>query len=112
MSDGTDKSKEPIISDLLRDDPSFADIVVEFVDGLDQRLATMERAIRDGDFEELRNAAHQLKGSGGGYGYPSLTERASELELRAKEEIIADCSAVIDELKQLCERVVTGCENV
>lgn len=111
MADGTDKSLDPITSDLVRDDPSFADLVVEFVEGLDQRLETMECAIKEGDFEKLRGAAHQLKGSGGGYGYPALTERAGELEQRAKEEIVADCTAVIDDLKKLCQRVMIGCET-
>lgn len=111
MVDGTDKTQDPIISDLVRDDPSFADIVVEFVEGLDNRLATMGQALEAGDFDKLRSAAHQLKGSGGGYGYPALTERAGELEQRAKEEIVADCTAIVDDLKQLCQRVVTGCSS-
>lgn len=96
----------PIGSDLVREDPSFADIVQEFVNGLSERLRTMEAAVGRTDFDALRVAAHQLKGSGGGYGYPALSERAAVLERHARSHAIENCEAAIDELKQLCSRVV------
>ena len=62
-------------------------------------------------FEALRVAAHQLKGSGGGYGYPSLTERAGVLEQHAKRQSVDDCLASFEELKELCSRVVVNAEG-
>lgn len=93
-------------SELVREDASFADIVVQFIDGLSARLERMEQAIRTSDFEALRVAAHQLKGSGGGYGYPILTDRARELEQHAREKALDDCISSLAELKELCGRVV------
>lgn len=100
--------KDPIPSDLVRSDPSFADIVLEFVNGLFARLNQMEDALRNSDFEALRVAAHQLKGSGGGYGYPLLSERATELENYAKMEAIDDCLDAVSQIKELSSRVVVG----
>ncbi len=108
MPDG--QRMDPIGSELLRSDPTFVDIVLQFVDGLGERLTTMEDAIREGDFEALRMAAHQLKGSGGGYGYPLLSEQAAELERRAKTKTHHDCVKALHELTQLCERVVVDAE--
>jgi HPt (histidine-containing phosphotransfer) domain-containing protein len=93
-------------SELLRDDPSFANIVLEFVEGLGFRLNTMEKAIREDDFEALRAAAHQLKGSGDGYGYPVLSQQAAELEQRAQSEAHTDCIEALKDLKELCSRIV------
>ena len=106
----TDKpgAEERIASELVQEDASFADIVVQFVEGLSNRLTTMEDALRAADFDALRAAAHQLKGSGGGYGYPILTEHAAELEKLARVKAVDDCSKEIEELKQLCARVVVG----
>ncbi len=106
MADNPPNPNDPISSDLVRDDPSFADLVEEFVGGLDDRLKQMEQAIRASDFEALRCAAHQLKGSGGGYGYPILTDRAAQLEHGAKSEAVDDCFDQLAELKELVARVV------
>jgi len=95
-------------SDLVKQDASFADIVVQFVDGLGDRLAKMTDALDSTDFDALRMAAHQLKGSGGGYGYPMLTERAAKLERFAKDQSLEECVTSLTELKELCSRVVVG----
>lgn len=98
--------KKPIESKLVREDPSFADIVIEFVNGLEKRLHEMEEALAAHDLETLRRAAHQLKGSGGGHGYPVLTDRAAALERHAKEKALAECAKALHDLRQLCQRVV------
>ena len=106
MSQESAHHQEPIGSELVQEDASFADIVVQFVEGLDNRLAKMQDAIEKSDFEALRGAAHQLKGSGGGYGYPILTELAAELERFAQSEVLDDCKTALDELKNTCSCVV------
>ncbi len=106
MSQSSGESQKPIGSELIREDATFADIVMQFVDSLSDRLNKMEDAVRAADFETLRVAAHQLKGSGGGYGYPILTERAADLERKAKQKTIDDCAASLSELREICARVV------
>ncbi len=100
------KPGDVIGSELVREDASFADIVTQFVAGLDDRLRRMDDAVRAADFDALRVAAHQLKGSGGGYGYPILTERAAQLERHAKDRTLDECIASVEELKAICKRVV------
>jgi len=97
-------------SELVQEDPSFADIVVQFVEGLSRRVATLEEAVSAADFDALRIAAHQLKGSGGGYGYPALSDQAAKLEHEAKEHALEDCIESFKTLKQLCERVVVSAD--
>ncbi len=111
MADENKTAGNPIESELLRDDSSFAAIVDDFVEGLDGRLRSMFAAIRAADFEALRNAAHQLKGSGGGYGYPILSHQAAELERHAKARVLEECTTALDELKELCGRVVVTADK-
>ncbi len=51
-------------------------------------------------------AAHQLKGTGGGYGYPALSKRAADLEKRARARVLDECAEALDDLKKLCDRLV------
>ena len=106
MTDDQPNPKDPIGSDLVREDPSFANIVLQFVEGMGQRLNTMEAALHSSDFEALRIAAHQLRGTGGGYGYPVLFERATYLENKARAGVVEDCNEAFAELKRICERIV------
>ena len=108
MEENNPDSNDPIPSDLMKDDPNLADIIVTFVDGLKDRLAAMEDALRLSDFDALRTTAHQLKGSGGGYGYPILTEHAAKLENLAKAQAFQECIDAIEELKGVASRVVVG----
>jgi len=106
MEEPVAETKVSIGSLLVEEDPSFAEIVVQFVDGLSDRLDTMERAVRSADFEILRVAAHQLKGSGGGYGYPALTDLAADLEALAEAQDLDECVSLLAQLKDVCSRVV------
>lgn len=108
MGDPSNTSNEKIISELIIEDESFEDIVIQFVEGLSDRVKTMEDALRSSDFEALRVAAHQLKGSGGGYGYPILTEMATVLEEQAKNQSMDECQQEFEKLKEVCTRVVVS----
>jgi HPt (histidine-containing phosphotransfer) domain-containing protein len=110
MNEGDRDPRDLIGSDLVKEDGSFVDIVMQFVEGLSGRLAKMEEAMRAVDFEALRVAAHQLKGSGGGYGYPLLTERAKDLEVSAKNRALDDCADALAELKEVCRRIVVDAD--
>lgn len=107
MTTGPCKNHDPIESLLVREDPSFAELVDLFLGGLPERIQTMERAIRAGDFDALRIAAHQLKGCGAGYGYPILTQHAAELESQALHQQLEDCASSLGALRDICGRVVT-----
>jgi HPt (histidine-containing phosphotransfer) domain-containing protein len=66
----------------------------------------MEQCLAAGDLDGLLVAAHQLKGTAGGYGFPRLSEAAAALEaavrtradhavLRARTDaVVALCRAI------------------
>lgn len=106
VTDEKKKPIDPIPSDLVRANANFEDIVQTFVDGLGQRIRTMEQALNQGDFDALKQAAHQLKGTGGGHGYAILSEMAAQVE---QDTVNGDLDAVrqdLDELKIIVSRVV------
>lgn len=105
MSETRANLAEPIYSELAQDDPDFEDIVELFVEGLSDRLADMKKALEKNDLDSLRQLAHQLKGSGGGHGYPQLTDMASDLEIQAREGLLDYAKRDIEELATLISRV-------
>jgi signal transduction histidine kinase/DNA-binding response OmpR family regulator len=62
------------------DDPDMAELIEAFVGSLHEKRNAIARAAREADLEPLRRLAHQLKGAGGGYGFPILTSAAAQVE--------------------------------
>lgn len=100
--------KDHILSELVQSDPSYADLVEEFVAGLDDRVHSMGQSLADGQFDTLKSLAHQLKGSGGGHGYQILTEVAATLEEQARNQELQACQTSLEELTSIVSRVVVA----
>ena len=93
----------------LADDEDMRELILEYVSELPVRTATMRGLAAANQLEALRAIAHQLKGTGGGYGYPSITRAAASLE----GAIVAEApeSVLLERLELLigcCESAVTG----
>jgi HPt (histidine-containing phosphotransfer) domain-containing protein len=78
-------------------DPDMLEIVREFAHELPERIARVESLLAARAFSELQTLAHQLKGAGGGYGFPIITEVAASLERALKtgeaEPVVKDRAA-------------------
>ena len=76
-------SGEPVYS-LFTQDPDMLELVEMFVADLPDRIEALCRAAASDDYEQLAQLAHQLKGAGGGYGFPAITEAGARVEAEAK----------------------------
>lgn len=99
---------EPILSDLA-DDDVVGPLLTMFADVLPEMIADMTRHAAAAARPELCKVTHQLKGSGGAYGYGVLTTLCAELELRAKggapdDELVRR----VAEVAAIAERVLRG----
>jgi HPt (histidine-containing phosphotransfer) domain-containing protein len=81
-------------------DPDMLEIVREFAAELPARVAKLEECLAAGQLRELQTLAHQLKGAGGGYGFPQITELAASLEQSLKAG--ADGTVVKERAAALC----------
>ncbi len=90
------------------DDPDLADIIGAFVGRLGEMIASMRALLAADDRRELQRQAHQLKGAGGGYGYPAVTDAAKALESVVKADDMATAGAALDTLDQVCQAVIAG----
>lgn len=86
------------------DDPDFGELLAEFAAGIPGRMADLRAAFESGTVDQLRMLAHQLKGAGGGYGFPDLSHVARELEQACKFEpgqISLKLADVLDYLERI-----------
>jgi signal transduction histidine kinase/HPt (histidine-containing phosphotransfer) domain-containing protein len=94
------QSKAPLVSDLAGD-PDMAELVEMFVDELPARVSAIQSSLASQDFDALQRLAHQLKGSAGGYGFPTITDAAKTLEQNLKAA--RDLSAMAEQVRELAD---------
>lgn len=61
-------------------DMDMRPIVEMFLAEIPARVQTIQSAVQGGDLPRLRRIVHQIKGAGGGYGFPQISEAAQKLE--------------------------------
>ena len=90
---------EPVYSS-HRDDPDYRDLLAEFAAAAPRQIEWLRDAFAADQLETLRVQAHQLKGSGGGYGFQELSNLAAELEVACQQPLTSP-----DRIVPLLDRV-------
>jgi CheY-like chemotaxis protein len=97
----------PLYSEIAAD-PDMEELLAYFARAMPAHVRTLETAWRTQDGERLWHVAHQLRGSGGGYGYSAITDAAAALEAAVKGGIQPGAEAALVALLALCRRVSPG----
>jgi HPt (histidine-containing phosphotransfer) domain-containing protein len=103
--DAHTRTDEPLLSE-FSGDQDMAELVELFVEEMGERIASLERLWNENEIDDLCVIAHQLKGASGGYGFPSITQAAAELEGQIKQ----GCEAK-DELRESFEQLLRLCKR-
>lgn len=102
----TNQDEKMITSDLLEEEADLIDLIDKFI----SRLPGMRDAIREAhaekNQEKFHNLVHQLKGVGGGYGYPMLTEMCAKIEFMNKNG--EDMESIMNDFNLLCDEILAG----
>jgi HPt (histidine-containing phosphotransfer) domain-containing protein len=83
---------------VIRVDEDLKDFVPEFLARRHQDVAALRDALQRGDYEAVRVLGHNMKGSGGGYGFHGITSIGDALEQAAKR---ADAAAIEHAAREL-----------
>ena len=98
-----------VLYSTLGGDADLGELVEMFVDEMPERVGNIERLFESQNWEELRRAAHQLKGAAGSYGFEEITPRAARLEDAVREQSPAEqILQAVKELCDLCRRAQAG----
>ncbi len=99
---------DSILSKLMAK-PATAKLVEKFLAGLGQRVTALHEALDAHDLPQLKILAHQLKGAAGGYGFPSLTEAAKNLEHAAANNAdLKELAQAFRAISDLCTQIKTA----
>ncbi|MBN2580833.1 MAG: CHASE domain-containing protein [Pirellulales bacterium] len=105
--DSRDLGQDSIRSQFA-DDPELVAILPRFIQRLPEKMQALEDALENHRYEDLERLAHQLKGSGGGYGFPALTEVALRLQEAAKASEAAEATQALEHVAEVCRAIQAG----
>lgn len=86
-------------------DADMEDIVPGYLEKRRNEIAKYRTALAAGDFDAIRMLGHKMKGTGGGYGLPVLTEIGGKLEEQALARDAQGLRQKIEELAQYVNSV-------
>lgn len=72
---------------------------VEYLEMLPKSVDDLEDALKDNDFEKLKQTAHKLKGSSSSLRIEKITQLSSALELEAMNTNKENCSKLVNDIK-------------
>lgn len=108
-ADSPHQGKGPIRSRLLSD-PSLADLIVEYVQGLHRDAESLADLAERGEIDTLKRVVHMLRSSGASYGFEPVSTAAAAVEqtLQQSGDAIdaaqADLRRLIDTLRRCTPR--------
>ena len=91
---------DPIRSEFSRD-PDMAELINMFIEEMPSRMEAISECYREQRLTELQTLAHQLKGSGAGYGFEPVSLTAAQLEASLKSH--SDLESIRDEVEALLD---------
>jgi len=85
----------------------MSDLILQFIDGLDQRLKTIEQGASENDWEIVAAEAHILKGLGGSFGYPQITDIAGLLENLVRTSELSEAGDQVIKLSEASNQIIS-----
>jgi HPt (histidine-containing phosphotransfer) domain-containing protein len=86
-------------------DPQIAALVPRFLANRAADVGRIRAALAGADFETIRHAAHGMKGSGGGYGFPEISRLGSAMEEGARRHDAAAIGSLVTNLEAYLARI-------
>ncbi len=87
------------------ENPMYRAILDEFIDDLPKRVAAMRAALESGDFDNLAELAHGLKGSAGSIGYTAFTDPCRQLEQSARQRQLDDINPLVEQVAAISDGI-------
>lgn len=97
---------ETVVAEELEEDPVFRKLVAKFMHTLPALMADLNRAVDANDWKQAAAVSHQLKGMGGGFGFPEITEIAGKLNRCAKDGDYVNARDHLFILNEVCEQIM------
>ncbi len=101
------QSTGPIISS-LHDDADMAELIDMYVDEMGGRAQSLRNHLEAGNWKQLANEAHKIRGSAGGHGFDSIGGNAAHLEDELRR-CVGNEATIMQSTKQQVDELVSMC---
>ena len=82
------------------------ELIEKFLKKLPDYMTRMYTLLRSQDSSGLSFIAHDLKGLGGSFGFPLITEISTRIEAKARRQDLTDVAADLEALSNYCAKLV------
>ena len=96
------EEKEEIV---VQVDPDLQDLVPGYLENRQKDIGSIRNALEQGDYETIRFLGHTMKGSGGGYGFDTISEIGQFLEEGAKRRDVQEIEKWLNRLSTYLDSV-------
>ena len=86
-------------------DSDLAELIPRFLEHRWEDIRTIKAGLGQGDFETIRTLGHDMKGTGGGYGFNPITDIGACLEQAANDHNQEEVRRLVGDLASYLERV-------
>lgn len=100
-----DNNLDPIVSKLTNEDHEYQKLVQSFIGNLSTLLESLTHANTNQDWETVKAISHNLKGLGGGMGFPIITAVAKKIEIELSAEDYSSVENLISDLNGISKRI-------
>jgi len=101
-------SSDPIYSTVLRDEPDMADMVRQYVSSLEKTYKELNEAVAERQWDKVTRLVHDLKGTGGAFGFPQLSSLAKDLDELLKSRKYGEAEKLFNNLNTTYERILAA----
>lgn len=86
-------------------DKDLEDLIPVFMKNRAKEIESLRAALAGGDFDQLRQLGHRMKGVGNSYGFAHVSEVGKRIEVSALQADAAALQACLDEYGEYLSRV-------
>ena len=86
-------------------DPELEDLIPSYLENLQKNSAEIKRGIEKNEMELCKRLGHNMKGSGGSYGFDFISAIGKEIEDAAKSEKRSEIEDALKKLENYMEQL-------
>jgi HPt (histidine-containing phosphotransfer) domain-containing protein len=79
-----------------------------FIDGLAQSKSSLNKAFHEKQWETALQYIHDVKGAGGAFGYPQLSNVARDIDKLLRKRLYQESSILLSDLNDIYDRIIAG----
>jgi len=95
-------------SKLLEEEPDLIDLVEKFSQKLPEYISSLDQALKSDNIDKLSKELHVLKGMGGSYGFPMVSEIAEKMETHIRNNNLPVIPSLLQNLREIASRIQAG----